>query len=67
MGFFSVPFCRWPAVALIDGNSSGPRKEQQQPDRDQRYRDALAEAATEYQADIASDGHGNCDGDCECD
>ena len=29
--------------------------------------DALAEAATEYQADIAGDGHGNCYGDCDCD
>jgi hypothetical protein len=45
----------------------GKSLEQQQRDRDQRYRDARAEAATEYQADIASDGHGNCDGDCECD
>jgi hypothetical protein len=45
----------------------GKSLEQQQRDRDDRYRDARAEAATEHQADIASDGHGNCDGDCECD
>jgi hypothetical protein len=31
-----------------------------------RFVVVLTEAATEYQADIASDGHGNCDGDCEC-
>lgn len=45
----------------------GKSVEQQQRDRDQRYRDARAEAATEYQADIASNGHGDCDGDCDGD
>jgi hypothetical protein len=34
----------------------GKNLDEQKRDRDQRYRDARAEAATEYLADIASDG-----------
>lgn len=34
----------------------GKSLEQQQRDRDQRYRDARAEASTEYLADIAAEG-----------
>ena len=34
----------------------GKSLEQQQRDREQRYRDARAEASTEYLADIADDG-----------
>lgn len=41
----------------------GKSLEQQERDRDQRYRDARAEASTEYLADIAGDGidEGDCD------
>lgn len=47
---------------------SSPRRwgkslEQQERDRDQRHRDATAEASREYLADIASDGFGDVDGD----
>ena len=38
----------------------GKSLEQQKRDRDQRYRDERAEAATEYMADAAMDG-------CDCD
>ena len=34
----------------------GKSVEEQKRDRDQRYRDARAEASAEYLADIASDG-----------
>ena len=40
----------------------GKNLDEQKRDRDQRYRDAHAEASTEYLADIASDGP-----DCEDD
>lgn len=39
----------------------GKSVEQQQRDRDQRYRDARGEASAEYLADIASDGCEPCD------
>ena len=39
----------------------GKSLEQQERDRNQRYRDARAEASSEYLADIASDGDGECD------
>lgn len=42
---------------------SGKSIEQQQRDRDQRYRDARAEASSEYLADIAGDGGGDPDTD----
>ena len=42
---------------------TGKSIDQQQRDRDQRYRDARAEAATEYLADIAGDGCGDYDSD----
>jgi hypothetical protein len=38
----------------------GKSLEQQQRDRDQRYRDARSEAAAEYLADLAD---GGCEGD----
>ena len=41
---------------------SGKNLDEQKRDRDQRYRDARAEASMEYLADIASDGP-----DCEDD
>ena len=44
----------------------GKSIEQQQRDRDQRYRDANAEASREYLADIVGDG-GDCDCDCDTD
>jgi len=40
----------------------GKSLDEQKRDRDQRYRDARAEASTEYLADIASDGP-DCDDD----
>jgi len=42
--------------------SFGKSLDEQKRDRDQRYRDARAEASTEYLADIASDGP-DCDDD----
>ena len=41
----------------------GKSVEQQRRDRDQQYRDARAEARTEYLADIAGDGGGDCEDD----
>jgi len=41
----------------------GKSVEQQQRDRDQRYRDARAEASSEYLADIAGDDCGDVDSD----
>ena len=40
----------------------GKSVDQQERDRDQRQRDARAEASTEYLADIASDGLDDGDG-----
>jgi len=39
----------------------GKSVQQQERDRDQRYRDARAEASTEYLADIAGDGFDDSD------
>ena len=48
-------------ASWIRPHTWGKSLEQQQRDRDQRYRDARAETATEYLADIAGDGHEGSD------
>jgi len=52
-------------IAMLSWRSDrrfGKSLDEQKRDRDQRYRDARAEASTEYLADIASDGR-DCDDD----